>query len=591
MKKADKSGIRIVYAVPIYLTMLVPFVVYGKIVNTGIENYPWFANSTQVLDFFLYYKKNTVIIISGLILFFSIVKALNNHFGQKVNSFEGRFLVFLPFAAYVILSIISSLFSPYKDYACKGMMEQFESIWVIAGYFLICVYSYTIYYREMFIVFGFSTALIGAIGTLQFWGIDIYRMKLFQKFFMPQSMQEIPFHFNAESGRTYCTFSNPNYVGMFCCLVIPVLTVLTFHAKSRLEKILYGVSNVMMICSLVGSHSKSGILVCVVCMLLLLVVCRKQIASKVRYLSKGSIVSMVFVIVVISSMIVRHRGSFIESFYDIINRKNEPETNINEIGTYNNTVKIVYDSRELFFDIDYDKSSLKDTIKIVDEFGNPYSVSERQGVLYFEEEELLQLTTSLVQYGDYVAIQIGDGNLYWYFTDQTPDHTWYYLTSYGKPDKLISNEVDVYRGLNGLEHIVSGRGYIWSRTIPLLKKNILIGSGQNCFMMVFPNNDYLGMAKWGYKGKIITKPHCMYMQIAVESGMLSLVVLIAFWCCFFVKVISNKSKYTLLKAIAIGILGYLLTGITNDSNVGVAPIFWMLIGIGFRLCYDKEELL
>ena len=64
-----------------------------------------------------------------------------------------------------------------------------------------------------------------------------------------------------------------------------------------------------------------------------------------------------------------------------------------------------------------------------------------------------------------------------------------------------------------------------------------------------------------------------------------------FWCCFFVKVISNKSKYTLLKAIAIGILGYLLTGITNDSNVGVAPIFWMLIGIGFRLCYDKEELL
>ena len=31
-------------------------------------------------------------------------------------------------------------------------------------------------------------------------------------------------------------------------------------------------------------------------------------------------------------------------------------------------------------------------------------MSERQGVLYFEEEELLQLTTSLVQYGDYVAI-------------------------------------------------------------------------------------------------------------------------------------------------------------------------------------------
>ncbi len=98
---------------------------------------------------------------------------------------------------------------------------------------------------------------------------------------------------------------------------------------------------------------------------------------------------------------------------------------------------------------------------------------------------------------------------------------------------MISDEIAVYKGLEGRERIVSGRGYIWSRTIPLLKKYILLGGGQDTFTVLFPNHDYLGKAQWGDKDLIITKPHCMYLQIAVQSGILSLIALFIFWGEFF----------------------------------------------------------
>jgi hypothetical protein len=35
--------------------------------------------------------------------------------------------------------------------------------------------------------------------------------------------------------------------------------------------------------------------------------------------------------------------------------------------------------------------------------------------------------------------------------------------------------------------------------------------------------------------------------------------------------------------IFVGVSGYLITGFLNDSVVGIAPIFWVLLGLGF-LC-------
>ena len=45
----------------------------------------------------------------------------------------------------------------------------------------------------------------------------------------------------------------------------------------------------------------------------------------------------------------------------------------------------------------------------------------------------------------------------------------------------------------------------------------------------------------------------------------------------------------------IAVIGYLISGIINDSTITVAPIYWCLMGIGLAInhlvkCKRKEEL-
>lgn len=576
--------------------MAIPLIVCGVLVDTKLNQFPWFSDNGEILDLFLYYKKNAVIIVSCIILLFIFIKICKHDKKFGMHNIRQTLLLFLPFGLYVLLAILSSLFSPLRAYAWDGIMEHFESAWVIIGYFLICLYGYLAYCESFFTAFGIFSAIIGAIGTLQFFGVDIYRTSLFQKLCMPQSLQKIAFHITVESGRSYCSLSNPNYVGMLSCLTIPVLTVLSISSRKRRFKILYGISNLLMLCSLIGSRSKSGILVTAICVILLCILYKKQIKTAFYNLRQKTSVLITVILLTISLIILLfwyHWDSFSENIHRLTNQKNDPDTPISEIATNNNYVKIVYHNHILFFSLNYNANSLADAINIVDEAGNPYTVFENQGTLYFQLDSLSQFTASYTKYGDYAALEIGDGNFYWYFTEhidnQNPVSTWHYITHYGKLDKLQSNGIATCQTLNGKERIISGRGYIWSRTIPLLKKYILFGSGQDTFVTVFPNNDYLGMAKWGYKDMLITKPHCMYLQIAIQSGILSLIALGIFWTIYFIKAIKTQSAKSIdqtspiVIAVAVSILGYLLTAFTNDSNVGIAPIFWLLLGIGLRI--------
>ena len=41
--------------------------------------------------------------------------------------------------------------------------------------------------------------------------------------------------------------------------------------------------------------------------------------------------------------------------------------------------------------------------------------------------------------------------------------------------------------------------------------------------------------------------------------------------------------------IMLGVIGYLIAGISNDSCVTIAPIFWVLLGIGFAVNRINRE--
>ena len=147
-------------------------------------------------------------------------------------------------------------------------------------------------------------------------------------------------------------------------------------------------------------------------------------------------------------------------------------------------------------------------------------------------------------------------------------------------------------GFKGKENMATNRGYIWSRSIPLLKDTILIGHGPDTYAIYFPNNDFVGKFI-GFKGAntIVDKPHNLYLQIAINTGVLSLIAFLTLMLTYIIssfKAYFKKESYAgIMESAGLGIFMaismYLFTGLSNDSIVSVAPIFWILLGTGFVL--------
>ncbi len=150
-------------------------------------------------------------------------------------------------------------------------------------------------------------------------------------------------------------------------------------------------------------------------------------------------------------------------------------------------------------------------------------------------------------------------------------------------------------GFEGKEKLGSSRGYIWSRTLPLLKNCLLTGYGADTFTYVFPQNDvlakYYSYADFG-EGFYVTvdKPHNMYLQIFYGNGLIALIAFLAI-CVFYLvdcfRLYALRREYRpeqiMGAAVMLGVVGYLAAGMFNDSVVHVAPVFWILLGVGAAL--------
>ncbi len=138
---------------------------------------------------------------------------------------------------------------------------------------------------------------------------------------------------------------------------------------------------------------------------------------------------------------------------------------------------------------------------------------------------------------------------------------------------------------------MSNRGYIWSRTIAMIDTHFIKGVGADNYPLAFPQDDFVAKLKIGMDANtVVDKPHNLYLQIATNTGVLSLLSLLVAWAVYIISSLKLYSKIlfdSLEKYIGgftfISVIGYLLTGIFNDSVVSVAPIFWILLGLGISI--------
>jgi uncharacterized membrane protein len=148
-------------------------------------------------------------------------------------------------------------------------------------------------------------------------------------------------------------------------------------------------------------------------------------------------------------------------------------------------------------------------------------------------------------------------------------------------------------GFTGNERLFTYRGYIWSRTLPLLTDHILWGAGPDCFIFEFPQYEHI--TKWNIgQGTYLLydKPHNWYLQMGINTGLISLISVLAMGVLLLIQSIKrfmmDNRTSTIAATLTAVVYAYAVAGIFNDSVVHVAPVFWAIFGLAIGAVNAKE---
>lgn len=594
MKKTTKTINKkktLLYTIPIALViLLVPLLVRFSIYETGLENIPWANMDYYSTDLYLHAKSIvfTVLSVGMLILLLLDYKNVRNIVVSEKS-------IWLLLGGYVVFVLLSSITSKYQLFAWKGSVGQFESAFVLIGYIITGLYLF-VYCREKEIAqklpyFFLASALIMSFtGLFQFLGKDLFATDFVQSLCIPQYVLEesggIQFVF--EKNRVYLTLYNPNYAGVYCAAMLVILCSLMLAEKKLLQKALYILAMIGMGICLFGSGSKTGIIIAAVMLVIVVVLHVRHILKYWYFALAGAVIVAVCVIIGFKFASMDLIETFISSIKPV-----KAEYRLTELYTDNSGVHFCYDDVE--FMISMESSDIGLGIGAMCKDGTQMTVTEvMDGSCHFmvSHEKLPDIPVTFINYGEVICMSLWLDGEEWIFTNQFGPYL--YLNGYGNWDLVSTPEKAIF---TDYPMWITGRGDIWAKSIPLLKDNLLLGSGPDSFVMVYPNDDYLGEHNTGIKSEMTTRPHNWYLQMAIQTGVVSLLLLLASFVLYVVRGTScciknalkeeRASETAYIEAFFLGSVAFMLMGLINDSSVGITPLFWCMFGMAFA--WMKKE--
>lgn len=577
---------------------VIPLIAFYYCYNTNLGQFEWYSSYTDAVDFFLYYKMIWIIIACVVMLFCMVYL----FFAEEQKPIWIKNLI--PMAVYCGISLISAIASKYSYFSFHGIYEQFESVWILIGYGIIVYYVFYIMHSEAAVKrtlnwFMAGIAVMAALGLTQVFKRDFFRTELGQKLMTPSSYDGGPLTFNFELGRPYLSLYNPNYVGFYVALVLPILIVLIFASKKLWYRLGYGILIASMLLILFASQSRAGIMALAFSLLVMLLCMRKV------FIKNWKVGVSAIAVIVVAFFIVNayNQNVLLNRLKDMFHSAPEYHA-LKEIQTNDDNVTVIYQTQEratamgkltdedsLVFYVEQDQEG-NDVFTLKDGTGKEvnYELSG-DGINYTVQDERFPFTFCSYRSDGLNGFGITiDGNAWTFSNLMKPGDNTFYCKGGGSSLMKLAKITDTVPYLENHYRLANMRGYIWARTIPLLKKYFFLGSGPDTFIIAYPNNDLVGMYNSGHINEIITKPHCMYLQVGVQTGVISLLALLIFFGWYLIDSfrIYWKNNYTeYLSFIGIGILsaviGYLILCLTNDSCVAISPIFFGLLGMGLGI--------
>lgn len=574
----SKPEYDILALLPLILIVTVSlFMVRLSVYDAGLSEFFWYPGNGVDTDLFGRFKMQVFIGITICSIIYFVYNVLCE--GMKVHKEK----IYIPMIVFSIFVILSFIFSEHKDIALFGYMERFEGTITIISYMFIMFYAINIINNEksakiVIYAFAVSCTILCIWGVMQTLGVDID--KLPRWLIIPSEYRDGELQLVASAKTTRWFFSNQNYTSFFMVIPISIFTMLSIYTEDKKIKVWFALLVGLLFYSLWNASSLGGEVAIVAAVIGAIVLLGfKNIA---RWWKS---IALVLVFAIIATAI---------SLPKILPELKTLTSKIELVKTvYADEIKNISQDVLVFHKLDYLKTEENNIIfgfrgkeiNIETKDNDILSIKDSQGNEMSEENEYFK-AMSVVNKNGVEYIYIETQNAIWNFVNE--DDSVKFISPVGRTITL--SEVE-HIGFQDNEGFATNRGYIWSRTFPLLKRTFLIGHGADTYAIYFPQDDYAGKSNVNMYTKGINinvdKPHNMYLGSAVNTGVISVIALIAIFAVYIVQtfLILRKSNYErfiefLAAGICIAVIGFLVGGLVNDSTVQIMPVFYVMIGMG-----------
>ncbi|MCL2356278.1 MAG: O-antigen ligase family protein [Defluviitaleaceae bacterium] len=580
----------------------------------------------RIVDFLSYTKSHVVLAVAAAIAFSYLSDLITNGKMPDFKAFFKKPPAILA-SVFLVFVLISAVFSSYTRTSWFGTFHRDEGAFMWMAYFVIffaAMYFAQKLERTKYVLYAlaFSSIIMGAIGASQFAGSDFFGTSTGRWLVtVGTPFFDIRHLVAPEFTIAYGTLFNPNTFGKYTAMLAPILLLaaLTFRSEKLyitiISSVALFVAGALMLLGVFASSSLGGLMGIITASIVLVVayLLRPGIPLKKIALTAGPVVG----VLVLAILFVPPLNERVTFLFDRIGREMAADTSAISDFVFDRDTMTVYgaDGKILSLTV---REHTGDWLTVRDAAGNELAPASREQLppVRHDATSPIEFTSTIYTFDvpDYRRVTIESRRRefrdYRRAAIETVSHDFVYHHArgsrffleyidgriYGVPI-LPGPFIDLHReipawGFEGRETWGSNRGYIWSRSLPLMPSRTIIGSGPDTFVNVFPNQDMVsGQRYFNNPYQIVDKAHNFFIQTWITTGGISALALFGLFGHYFFTTLRSLIKtkdepvfsYGLRLGLLAGVAGYVMAGMATDTTVGSTGVFFVLLGIGYGL--------
>jgi len=579
----------------------------------------YFKESIYV-DLYMLAKSRVFLVLTVLLLgvfMYQLVKKDMIFIKDKIAIGTGLF---------AIVVILSSVVSEYQDLVYWGAKDRFEGMWVWLAYLVVFTVARHYGADKKFVerllkIFVFSASIMAVFGIMQVFGYDIYTEGPLRWLCFPREIaQNIDRAIvqNTTDLMAVGSMFNANYFGVYSA-VATIASILFCFRESNKIRILFFLLVLVNYAGVIASRSEAALIGLVVSMVVFVIRRGDYLIKSKRY-TVSLFACLLVVQLVISNSVYRGQskeaiyiyllmiiGSVLAGFinyilnridlsYEVLSKKSKllaiivftvSVLLVNLImsivpnKTYEHRIENLQINRNQMSlnvgntDIDFRFTDFGVEVYYQDQMIQKISNKEENEYRFEVADEKFKLEFKLYSNG-YIVEFMNPLRVHFFYDGNGIE----YVSAITGVDSLEYPERVNYYYLNG--DIFSGRGYIWSTFIPLLKLKPIYGHGFDTYLMLYPQNDFVGKHNFLLARSVdtlIDKPHSTYVSVLLSTGLIGALLMISFILLIIDLTIRKLNNRVINNEFSMLIIIIIVAAVFNDSIIPITMLMFIFSGL------------